>query len=242
MRQVGSVSFSLSITHLSLQFIRLPTPLDPASFPFLRHLSCAGLSDSATQSLLPLIPQITSLHFLGFLFTHDVDLTLSASASLASLSIFDDNLYHLNDLSCTIIKDRVEVLRVRLNVYGSDYGKIVQCIAGSKVLKKVIFDRSASILTIETLGGTIARLKEMVEACKKKETIELWKENYTVDGKVDLNADVVSFLPITIELSIQPDVFICYRRLLHSIWHELTCVQFRFSCFVVVICFKLSFI
>jgi hypothetical protein len=141
-----------------------------------------------------------------------------------------------------MIKERVEVFRVELSAHGKDFAKFVECIAGSKVMKKVTLYQSASIKSVETPGGTIAQMRKVVEACKKKETIELWKENYTVDGKVDLNADVVSFLPITIELSIQPDVYIWYRRPLHSIWHELTSVQFRFNCFVVVICFNLSFI
>jgi hypothetical protein len=144
---------------------------------------------------------------------------LSASTSLASLSISDYNLLRLDDVSYTIIKDRVEVFRV-LSGHGMDVTRIVECIAGSKVMRKVILDGIPS--THVCARARIAELKRVVEACEKKNTVELWKENFTVDGKVDLDADVVSFLSITIELSIQPDVFICYRRLLHSIWHELT--------------------
>ena len=38
-------------------------------------------------------------------------------------------------------------------------------------------------------------LKRVVDACcKKKKTVELWKENLAVNGKVDLDADIVGFL------------------------------------------------
>ena len=57
--------------------------------------------------------------------------------------------------------------------------KLVECIAGGKVLKKVILD--------ELIGDDgshevdmKAELKKVVDACKKKKTVELWKENFTV--------------------------------------------------------------
>ncbi len=79
-----------------------------------------------------------------------------------------------------MIKERVEVFRVELSAHGKDFAKFVECIAGSKVMKKVTLHQSASIKSVETPGGTIAQMRKVVEACKKKKTVELWKENFTV--------------------------------------------------------------
>jgi hypothetical protein len=197
-RPDGSDPCSLSITQLSFHYTQLPTPLDHASLPSLRHLSCTGPSYHSVRSILPLLPQITSLHLLGLTSNRNVDLMLSASTSLASLSISDYNLHLLNDLSSTIIKDRVEVLRVELSFRGIDVTKFVECIAGSKVMKKITLDRPTTISSVEMPGETLTKMKKVVEACKKKETIELWKGNYPVNGKVDLDADIVSFSLITV--------------------------------------------
>jgi hypothetical protein len=123
--------------------------------------------------------------------TGDADRMLSASTSLASLSISDYNLHRLDDVGYTIIKDRVEVFRF-LSGRGMDVTRIVECIAGSKVMRKVILHGIPS--THVSARARIEELKRVVEACEKKNTVELWKENFTVNGKVDLDADVVGFL------------------------------------------------
>jgi hypothetical protein len=84
----------------------------------------------------------------------------------------------------------VEVFRITPNVYYySNFSKFVECIAGSKVMKKVTLLQLASINSVATPGKSLAKMKEVVEACKKKKTVELWKENYTVNGKVDLDSN-----------------------------------------------------
>jgi hypothetical protein len=96
----------------------------------------------------------------------------------------------LNFESHNIIKERLEVMRIRLGSGGCDLSKLVECIAGSKALKKVILD-GLTPTDATKRANRITELKRVVEACKKKKTVELWKENFTVNGKVDLNADVV---------------------------------------------------
>ncbi len=118
---------------------------------------------------------------------------LSASTSLTTISIWSLDFYNLDDGSCNVIKERLEVITVHAGRDRIDFSKLSECIAGSKVSKKVILDGS----TFNNDGGwanSIAQLKILVEACKKKKTVELWKENFTVNGKVDLDADVVGFL------------------------------------------------
>jgi hypothetical protein len=62
---------------------------------------------------------------------------------------------------------------------------------GSKVLKKVtLYGWTPG--DVEARANRITKVKRVVESCKKKKTVELWKENYAVNGQVDLNADVVS--------------------------------------------------
>jgi hypothetical protein len=91
---------------------------------------------------------------------------------------------------------------------------------GSKVLKKVIL-YGWTPGDVEARANSITELKRVVEACKTNNTVELWKENYTVNGKVDLDADVVSFLP-----AVNPwfatyghDRYLRQARLF---WHEST--------------------
>jgi hypothetical protein len=116
---------------------------------------------------------------------------ISASTALTTISIQSSDFGHLDDGSCNVIKERLEVITVHAGRDRIDFSKLSECIAGSKVLKKVIIGR----LTRPAVSGQanrIAELRKVVEACKKKKSVELWKENFTVNGKVDLNADVVS--------------------------------------------------
>jgi hypothetical protein len=118
---------------------------------------------------------------------------LSASTSLVTISISDRDFHDLDNASRNIIKDRLEVVRVALHCRHVEPLKLEGCISGSKVLKKVILDGSGGPFAGAS-EAWIEAIKKLVEACKKKKTVELWKENFTVDGKVDLDADVVSFL------------------------------------------------
>jgi hypothetical protein len=144
---------------------------------------------------------------------------LSASTSLTTISIWSLDFYNLDDGSCNVIKERLEVITVHAGRDRIDFSKLSECIAGSKVLKKVIIDGVLPTAPSMT-ANRIAELKIVVEACKKKESVELWKENFIVNGKVDLNADVVGsfscFNPWTTTYSI----YRCYRQ--HRfIWYEL---------------------
>jgi hypothetical protein len=118
---------------------------------------------------------------------------VSASTSLTTISISDYLVQHLDDRTSNIIKARLEVVILELDPLSRDLLKVVECITGSKMLKKVILDGSDGIHP-RARQDRLLEMKKVVEACKKKKTVELWKENFTADGKVDLDADVVSFL------------------------------------------------
>ena len=119
---------------------------------------------------------------------------VSASTSLDKILMSDYNFDSLNEGSHNIIKKRLEVIRIRLGSDLRDFSKLAECITGSKVLKKVILDG----LNFINVSGKVKKktaLKRVVDACcKKKKTVELWKENLAVNGKVDLDADIVGFL------------------------------------------------
>jgi hypothetical protein len=145
---------------------------------------------------------------------------LSISASLNSISISDSDYRYLDDGSHNIIKERLEIIRVRLGRYEVEFSKLAECIADSKVLKKVILEGLTPIDATAARANRITELKRLVEACEKRKTVELWKENFIVNGKVDLNGDVVGFL-ITTDPSIRPDRFLRCCRQPRLIWHEL---------------------
>jgi hypothetical protein len=180
----------------------LLNPLDPSSFPFLRHLFYNCQYEASLQSVLPLLPRITSLTIGESCSSSQIDPILSASTSLTTISIRSYDFASLDDESYNVIKERLKVVSIRAGYY-IDFSKLSACITASKVLKKVILDGLS-----DTKGSgqkdRLAELKKVVEACKKKKTVELWKENFTVDGKVDLNADVVSYI-IDTDSSIHPD-------------------------------------
>jgi hypothetical protein len=111
----------------------------------------------------------------------------------------------------------LDVVSVRAG-YFLDFSKLSECITASKVLKKVILDGLA-LTTGSGQTNRIAELKRVVEACKKKKTVELWKENFTVNGKVDLNVDVVGSFSCC---DLWPTTYSshrCYRQR-RLVWHD----------------------
>jgi hypothetical protein len=114
-----------------------------------------------------------------------------ASTSLNRISMSDFGFGQLTAGSHNIIKERSEVIRVTLSLHRVDSSKLADCITGGKVLKKVILDGS-NRPAVSGQANTRAELKKVVKACKKMKTVELWKVNFIVNGKVDLNAVVVS--------------------------------------------------
>jgi hypothetical protein len=146
---------------------------------------------------------------------------LPASTSLTTISIPSSNFAFLDDGSFNVIKERLEVVRIILSCYRLGFSKLVECIAGGKVLKKVILDE---LIGDDGSGGVDMKveLKKVVEACKKKKTVELWKENFTVgvNGKVDLNADAVGSFSC---FDLWPTTYSSYRccRQRRLLWHEL---------------------
>jgi hypothetical protein len=121
---------------------------------------------------------------------------VSASASLTKISFSDSNIRNLDDQTLDSIKGGLEVVILELDRYSSGLSKVAECITGSKMLKKVVLDGSRGSRNIHPSQrpGRSSEMKKLVDACKKRKTVELWKENFLVNGKVDLDADVVSFL------------------------------------------------
>lgn len=176
----------LNMTQLSLSYVELPHPhsFDPASIPFVRSLH---LSYQSTRYLGPLLTQIHSL------FVHDIPYALYLtsvllpSTSITSLSLQESDFAQLDARSGETIKGSIVEWRIVASGDGdSGIPKLVEIIAASKVLKKIILDGSTLTMVEEGKRRMVKTVRALKKACKQKK-IELWKENFYVDnGKVDL--------------------------------------------------------
>jgi hypothetical protein len=176
--------FTLTITLLSLCYVHIPSPIDPASLPLLRSLH---LNVHEYQTIRHLVLNIASLRVGYFSPIADINLLIQASTSITSLSIREAQIVDLNDASKTVIQEQIVEFGLQVLAYGhgSD-STLTTIIPGSKAMKKVILD--GINLGVEDQVGPkfLETLKVVKEACKKKK-IELWKENFDVgNGKVDL--------------------------------------------------------
>jgi hypothetical protein len=176
----------LSITRLSLTGIcELHSQLDPVYLPFVRAVTVFlhwGVPLAKISPLLPHLNSLTILHRDSLQLAQCV--ALSTSLKLLSLSI--DAIVHLNSDTQAIIGDRIEVLRVVIDVPPVSAQKLSGIISGSRVMKKVILDGSKSSrdwATVDTWKRTL------VPVCKKAK-VELWNEDFEADnGKVDLDSE-----------------------------------------------------
>jgi hypothetical protein len=176
--------FTLPITLLSLDSVKIPSPIDPSSLPLVRSLRLLRQTCQAIQLLLP---QLDVLH-IGYMGQFsDMNPLIQGSTSITSVALHEMLMSGLNDASKTILKERIVVFRLLPSICGAAGGSILaSMIDGSKVMKKVILDGVCQSVADQGRPKLLETLKIVKEACKKKE-IELWKENFDVgNGKVDL--------------------------------------------------------
>ena len=173
----------LPITLLSLDYVAIPSPLDPSSLPLLRSLHLSG---QTRQPVRLLLPQLASLQVVSGSVA-DLGILIQQSTSITSLSIREGHIVELDDASNTVIKERIVDFRLLATVYGETGGStLASMIDGSKAMKKVILDGSLLSVERQVQPKFLGTLKVVKEACKKKK-IELWRENFEVgNGKVDL--------------------------------------------------------
>jgi hypothetical protein len=176
--------FTLSITRLSLNFVTIPSPLDPSSLPLVRSLD---LCLQACQPIRLLLPQLALLQVAAAKSAADVGMLVQQSTSVTSFSIRESRIVDLDDASKTVIQERIIEFRLLFTSWKSTNGStLASMIDGSRAMKKVTLD-GVNLLVGEQMGPKfLETLKVVKEACKKKK-IELWKENFYVgNGKVDL--------------------------------------------------------
>jgi hypothetical protein len=179
-----SPPFTLSITLLSLCYVRIPFPIDPASLPLLRSLH---LYDQTCQPIRLLLPQLDSLRVGYIQQIGDTNLLIQGSTSITSLALDETLTTGLDDASKTVINKRIVDFRLLASMYGETGGStLTTIISGSKAMKKVILDVVNLDVGDQVKPKLLGTLKVVKEACKQKK-IELWKENFdVVNGKVDL--------------------------------------------------------
>ncbi len=165
----------------------IPWYLDPGQLPFLRSLSVTpndlGL-DLAAMS--PILPQLTSLATRDWRpDTADECAPLSTSLTLISLDL--DAFANLHPATRAIIRDRIEVLCIEMNVIFGRNERINagDIISGSRVMKKVVLNGLKSHRCHKLLFDQF--MEDLLPVCRKAK-VELWKEHFEVgNGKVDLD-------------------------------------------------------
>jgi hypothetical protein len=133
---------------------------------------------------------LTQIHSL---FVHNIphalysSALLLASTSVTSLSLQESDVAQLDARSGATIKGRIVEWRIVASGDGdSGIPKLVEIIAGSKVLKKIILDGSTLTMVEEGKRRIVKTVRALKKACREKK-IGLWKENFYLDnGKVDL--------------------------------------------------------
>lgn len=178
---------SLSIDNVGLEYEIVVTP---AALPLLNtlHLSNQTLN---TSPLHPLLPSISTLFLhtaltIGF---HDL-LRPDHSKSLQSISLSEYNISSCltsNSASRTIVQDHIRILRVMVQSRNVDPECLKEIIEGSRKLDKVILD-GTYFNSMEEAEARLGRILDVIRAaCKQKSGIELWKENFFKNGKIELD-------------------------------------------------------
>jgi hypothetical protein len=173
----------LKITSLSTYQIDIPYSFDPAAFVNVRTLRFSDPSSSFD----PLLPQITSIHLNRHVETPYLDALLKSATSLSQLSIHDIDIPRLYAKSLSVIKDWVETLRVTIGfgITPLSYDDLIDLVGSCIMLKKLIIEGSRLSIVEETCPKMTEVMTSLKKVCKKKK-IELWKEEFSVNGRVEL--------------------------------------------------------
>jgi hypothetical protein len=175
----------LAVTLLDLDDVTIPSPIDSSSLPLVRSLSLDRQAPLPIQSLLS---QLNSLRVSRTSSAGEIRIFIQESTSLTSLSITEYEVTALDDMTMTIIKEKIVEFKVTAVSFGDSPNiNLAAILDGSKAMKKVIFDAIKMSAADEVTPRILQTLGVMKAACKKKE-FELWKENFKVgNGKVDLD-------------------------------------------------------
>jgi hypothetical protein len=174
----------LPITSLCIYNTTLLRGWDNTLFPFLVTLHISAYEGSIDR----LLPKIKSLYTDYSLATSDRDLILHRTPllNLLSLDIRDVNGLSLDSEAC--IKDRIIELRLLVGSSGStNFSDLVDVIGASRALKKIVLDGSNLDRRTDSKRSPQPLLLKSLRPLCKKTQIELWQENFLINGKVDLN-------------------------------------------------------
>lgn len=110
---------------------------------------------------------------------------LRLSKTLSSLTIFEDYLPNLDPSSLAEIKGRIKILKVIVCDYNTEHFRLIDVVSGSRVMEKAILD--GFNMRIENQEGVkMKNLLRLLKATCKYTKVELWKENFVINGKVNL--------------------------------------------------------
>jgi hypothetical protein len=176
-------SYTLPITELTLSAFGGSEELSSTSLPLVRSLNLTALAGFPLP--LDLIPQITSMCLHKFSTEAVMPQILRLSTTLSSLTIFEDYLPNLDPSSLAEIKGRIKILKVIVCDYNTEHFRLIDVVSGSRVMEKAILD--GFNMRIENQEGVkMKNLLRLLKATCKYTKVELWKENFVINGKVNL--------------------------------------------------------
>jgi hypothetical protein len=176
-------SYTLPITELTLSAFGGSEELSSTSLPLVRSLNLTALAGFPLP--LDLIPQITSMCLHKFSTEAVMPQILRLSKTLSSLTIFEDYLPNLDPSSLAEIKGRIKILKVIVCDYNTEHFRLIDVVSGSRVMEKAILD--GFNMRIENQEGVkMKNLLRLLKATCKYTKVELWKENFVINGKVNL--------------------------------------------------------
>jgi hypothetical protein len=189
--QLGNTAPSLSITSLSLDGIDILHQLQPSQMPFVRSLRLTSMN--LYPALRLLLPQITHVDLDNMASFRDSLFLpfLEEVGAVEELSIEDWVVASCSPASVVEIAKKVVSLRFRASNdspsgYASSY--LIRILKRSTVLKKLsIVSTEERISLRDRVEENAHHILESIEVSCKKKGVEVWKEGFIVDGKVDLD-------------------------------------------------------
>jgi hypothetical protein len=189
--QLGNTAPTLSITSLSLDGINILHQLQPSQMPFVRSLRLTSMN--LYPALRILLPQITHVDLDNFASFRDSLFLpfLEEVGAVEELSIEDWVFASCSPASVTEIAKKVASLRFRTSNdspsgYASSY--LIQILKRSTVLKKLsIVSTEERVFLRDRVEKNTQHILQSIKVICKKKGVEVWKEGFIVDGKVDLD-------------------------------------------------------
>jgi hypothetical protein len=122
--------------------------------------------------------------------TQDLAWMLEGLINVKHLALRDYSIAEFSSESRSLAKDRVEILRVIVErKHSGNRASLIEIIKGSKRMERVILDgRTLRTSNSPEIRRMVDLMNALIPVCKKK-GVELWRENFIANGKVNLDSE-----------------------------------------------------